>query len=256
VEDVAFQQSLTAERRFGVSDEDTDVAATSNYGAIRPNQLRDLDLKDNQELVEGTISRWRFQAGRLRISPNTLEGDRVAFTNDPFTPAQSWLDSEDVVITLKPNGDTEVKAGRNLLKLEDQLAIPVTRQTEFKKEEEVTNRWVLGFDEEDRDGFFVGYNIPIRFGEKGRLTLQPQFNLERAYRTKPTAIPYRERPSALPIRNSPSPAATCSACSPGWRPPWRVSRPPPTSTSPRSIPTTFPMAPAAGATWVAFWISP
>ena len=203
VEDVAFQQSLTAERRVGTSEESTDVAATSSFGGIRPSQLRNLDLKDNQELVEGTISRWRFQAGRLRISPNTLEGDRVAFTNDPFIPAQSWLDSEDVVITLRPNGDTEVKAGRNLLKLEDQLAIPVTRQTEFTKEEEVTNRWVLGFDEEDRDGLFGGYNIPILFGEKGRLTLQPQFNLERAYRDETDSYPLPGDPVGSPKQEQP-----------------------------------------------------
>ena len=203
VDNVAFQQSLTAERRFGVSEENTDVAAFSNYGAIRPNQLRDLDLNQNKELVEGTISRWRFQAGRLRISPNTLTGDRVAFTNDPFTPAQSWLDSEDVVITLKPNGDTEVKAGRNLLKLEDQLVIPVTRQTEFKKEEKVTNRWVLGFDEEDRDGLYVGYNIPIRIGEKGRLTIQPQFNLERAYQDETDSYPLPGEPAGSSPQNQP-----------------------------------------------------
>jgi hypothetical protein len=56
----------------------------------------------------------------------------------------------------------------------------VTRSTTITKEEEVTNRWVLGVDRDDRDGFFLGYDVPIHIGEKGSLTFQPQFMLERA----------------------------------------------------------------------------
>jgi hypothetical protein len=179
VEDVRFQQSLVAERRFGSAADPTN-RATSQFGEVRPSQLRDLGSQENRQLVRGSLSRWRIQARRLRFTPTTLSGDRVAFSNDPFTPAQSWMDSENVVATLQPNGDTVIKADRNRLLLEDRLPIPVTRQRTITKEEEVTNRWVLGVDQEDRDGFYLGYDVPIRIGEKGTLTFQPQFMLERA----------------------------------------------------------------------------
>jgi hypothetical protein len=180
VKEVTFQQSLIAERRFGSSVDFVD-RATSRFGAIRPAQLADLDSPENRQLVRGTISRWRFQARRLRFTPTTFSGDRVGFTNDPFTPAQSWMDSENVVATLQPNGDTVIKAQRNRLRLEDRLPIPVTRQTTLrKKEEEVYNPWVLGVDREDRDGVYLGYKLPIRIGERGLLQLQPQIMLERA----------------------------------------------------------------------------
>jgi phosphoglycolate phosphatase-like HAD superfamily hydrolase len=85
----------------------------------------------------------------------------VGFSNDPFTPAQSWMDSENVVATLMPNGDTVIKAERNTLRLEDRLPIPVTRETRIAKQEEVNNRWVLGVDRKDRDGVYGGYGEKI-----------------------------------------------------------------------------------------------
>jgi hypothetical protein len=180
VQDVQFQQSLVAERRYGFPTELTTPDEANQFGQVRPTQLSDLTTKGNRQLLRGSISRWRVQARRLRITPSTLSGDRVGFSNDPFTPAQSWMDSENVVATLMPNGDTVIKAERNTLRLEDRLPIPVTRETRIRKQEEVNNRWVLGVDQEDRDGVYGGYNIPIRIGRKGELMLQPQFMIERA----------------------------------------------------------------------------
>ncbi|MCX5947342.1 MAG: DUF3769 domain-containing protein [Cyanobacteria bacterium] len=182
VSDVQFQQSLIAERRRGFPNASLTTDTANNYGGVRPSQLNSLSTSSNKQLVRGTISRWRFQARRLRITPTTLSGDRVAFSNDPFTPAQSWLDSENVVATLQPSGDTVIKASRNRLRLEDRLPISVTRSTTIKKQEEVDNRLVFSFDDEDRDGYYTGYKIPIALGPNGTttLTLEPQFLAQRA----------------------------------------------------------------------------
>ena len=190
VRDVTFQQNLTAERRYGFPSQFTVTQVETDYGAARPAQLNPLASKGNRALIKGTISRWRLQASRLTLTPNTFSGDRVAFTNDPFTPAQSWLDSEGVVATLQPNGDTVIKAGRNEVVLEDRLRIPARRQTLIKKEEEVDNPWVLGIDREDRDGVFLGYNARVRIGERGQLTLQPQVLVERAIDGQSDSYPY------------------------------------------------------------------
>jgi hypothetical protein len=190
VENVLFQQSLTAERRYGFPSQFGVTASENEYGDVRPGQLNPLTSKDNRPLVKGTISRWRVQASRLAITPTTFSGDRVAFSNDPFTPAQSWLDSEGVVGTLKPNGDTEIKAGRNAVVLEDRLRIPARRQTVIRKQEEVDNPWVIGIDREDRDGVFLGYNARVRLGERGQLTLQPQVLVERAIDGESDSYPY------------------------------------------------------------------
>ena len=199
VQDVSFQQSLTAERRLNIPGQLTNndgeqVLITDkqlDYGQVRPTQLQLASDRKNKKLLEGTISRWRIQASRLTFSPATFSGERVAFSNDPFTPAQSWMDSEDVVGTLQANGDTVIQAKRNEVVLEDRFRIPARRRTVIaKKEEEVENPWVFGVDREDRDGIFLGYNARIPIGESGALTLQPQLLVERALDGTTNSYPY------------------------------------------------------------------
>jgi hypothetical protein len=191
VRDESFQQSLTAERRYGFPSQFTITNTETDYGGVRPGQLNPLATKDNRPLIKGTISRWRLQASRISLTPSTFSGERVAFSNDPFTPAQSWMDSEAVVGTLQANGDTVIKAKRNAVVLDERLRIPARRQTVIKqKQEEVENPWVFGVDREDRDGVFVGYNARVRIGESGQLTLQPQFLVERAIDGTTDSYPY------------------------------------------------------------------
>lgn len=216
VQDVSFQQTLTAERRFGIPNQlDNNVENQVNrtnqeldYGQVRPTQLQLANDKKNKKLLEGTISRWRIQASRLTLSPATFSGERVAFSNDPFTPAQSWLDSEDVVGTLQANGDTVIQAKRNEVVLEDRLRIPARRRTVIaKKEEEVENPWVFGVDREDRDGVFLGYNARMRLGERGLLTLQPQLLVERAIDGTTNSYPYPWQSAGAKAVQQPATAA-------------------------------------------------
>jgi hypothetical protein len=200
VSDVAFQRSLKAERRFGFPSQLTTPETVNQFGQARPQQLQSLTTVGNSELVKGSISRWRLQAKRMTFTPGSLRADRAAFTNDPFTPAQSWLNSEDVVATLQANGDTVIKARRNRLILDERLPIPVTRQTRIKKKEDVDNRVVLGQDGKDRDGFFIGYKAPsIRLGNgSGSLELQPQFLLQRAIAGKTDSYPLPGQSAGAP----------------------------------------------------------
>jgi len=203
VSDVSFQQSLSAERRYGFPAQLNTPGAVNNFGAVHPTQLDDLTTSNNRKLVQGTISRWRLQARQLRFTAKTFSGDRVGFTNDPFTPAQSWLDSENVVATLMPNGDTVIKAQRNHLRLENRLGIRVTNQTRIKKQQEVENRWVLGVDKEDRDGWFVGYRQPFKIGENRLLSIEPQFMLQRAIKGNTNAYPLPGEPAGAPTQSQP-----------------------------------------------------
>lgn len=204
VRNVQFQQSLVAERRRGVPTQPSESDTSSQFGGIRPEQLQNLNSQNSRQLVRGTISRWRIQARLLRFTPTTLSGDRVGFSNDPFTPAQVWMDSTDVVATLMPNGDTVIRAARNRLRLEDRLPLAVQRQATISREEEVENRWVLGYDQEDRDGYFVGYKIPLQLSDNLRLTLQPQFLAERAVNSSTDAYPLPGQPVEAPTVTQPA----------------------------------------------------
>ena len=105
----------------------------------------------------------------------------MGFSNDPFTPTQSRIDAEDVIAKEQDNGDVLISARRNRLILEERLPIPVTRRQRIANKDDVENNWVFGFDNKDRDGFYVGRNLkPIQLNRDFTLNLQPQFMVQRA----------------------------------------------------------------------------
>lgn len=206
VDEVEFEQSLIAERRYGFPKTLSTPTQINQFGGIQPTQLNSLTTEDNRQLVRGTISRWRIQARRLSFTSTTLSADRMALSNDPFTPAQAWMDAENVVATLLPNGDTAVRTDRNHLVLDERLPIPITRNTVIKKKQEVNNRWVLGVDKDDRNGYYTGYNIPLKIGSKGQLTIQPQFLIQRAIEGSTNSYPLPGQSATAPGVSQPNAA--------------------------------------------------
>ncbi|MEB3307129.1 MAG: DUF3769 domain-containing protein, partial [Cyanobacteriota bacterium] len=198
VDDVRFQGSLKLEGRAGFSG----LLGLPEAAAGTPTSF------GNVELISGTVSRWRFQARRLWITPGSFRTDQAAFTNDPYTPAQIWLKAENVVATLLPDGETLIEARRNRLILDQRLKIPVVRRYRIRKDEDtVFNRLVPGFDSTDRDGLFVGYRLPtIRLSETIRLDLEPQFMIQRAIEGSTSSYPLAGQPAGSPSSSQPSTA--------------------------------------------------
>ncbi len=180
VSDVEFRGTFAIERRnlTPVGRINSSIKDENRFGVVKVPQLKRLGTN---QLIEGTISRWRIQASRVRITPRGWTADRMGFTNDPYTPAQTRIDAEGVIAREQANGDILITARRNRLLVEDRLPVPVSRRQLVQQEEEVENRWVFGIDNKDRDGFYVGRNLePINLGSQTTLTLQPQVMVQRA----------------------------------------------------------------------------
>ncbi len=198
VSDVQLQQSLRLERRFGVDTRETRPDAANTYGGIRPEQLKDLNTTANMKLVDGGITRWRFQARHIKLTANGWTAARVGLTNDPYTPAQSWLEAVGLSVTLNPKGETVVAARSARILLEERLPIPGRLRQRIRKNQ-VETPVVAGYDLTDRDGFFVGYDIkPITIGKSGTLRLQPQFMLQRTLDGVTNSYPLPGSPPASP----------------------------------------------------------
>ncbi|MBM5804080.1 MAG: DUF3769 domain-containing protein, partial [Cyanobacteria bacterium K_DeepCast_35m_m2_155] len=110
VSDVKLQQSLRLERRFGFDDRETTTNTANVYGGIVPEQLKSLNTTANMKPVDGGISRWRIQARSIKLSATGWSASRVGMTNDPFTPAQSWLEAVGVQVGVNAKGDTVISA--------------------------------------------------------------------------------------------------------------------------------------------------
>ena len=179
ISDVDFQGSFSIERRSGIPVQrlNSSVRDENRFGVVKVPQLKSLG---STQLLNGTISRWRIQASKVLITADGWQADRMGFSNDPFTPAQTRIDAEDVIAREQSNGDVLISARRNRLIVEERLPIPVTRRQLIQKEEEVENRLVVGIDNKDRGGLFVGRNLkPLTIGTSTELSLQPQFMLQR-----------------------------------------------------------------------------
>ena len=179
ISDVDFQGSFSIERRSGIPVQrlNSSVRDENRFGVVKVPQLKSLG---STQLLNGTISRWRIQASKVLITADGWQADRMGFSNDPFTPAQTRIDAEDVIAREQSNGDVLISARRNRLIVEERLPIPVTRRQLIQKEEEVENRLVVGIDNKDRGGLFVGRNLkPLTIGNSTELSLQPQFMLQR-----------------------------------------------------------------------------
>ena len=180
ISSIQLQQRLVFEQSRGVGDKvrNSEVLAANRYGGVKPSQL---NQRGRSQLITGEISRWRIQAAEVQFTPEGWTATRMSFTNDPYTPAQTRIDAEDVVATEEENGDILIKSQRNRLIVEERLPIPVSRTQRIQKQEEVVNRWVLGIDNEDRSGFFIGRELEsIELTDNISLDLQPQFLLQRA----------------------------------------------------------------------------
>ena len=203
VNQVTYVRSLKLERRQGGFKFDQ-TSEEKQFGQAKPQQLQ--GFYGDQKLVEGQVSRWRFQAERITITPEGWKADRAAFTNDPFTPAQSWLDLQMVTAQDLGDGKTKIQAKRSRLILEDRLPIPLRRNLTLEKEKPVDNRFVIADDGIDRSGVYFGYRLPEIDLNKGKakLKLEPQFMVARALNGSVSTYPLPGSPAGAPNGTQPA----------------------------------------------------
>ncbi|MFZ9148944.1 DUF3769 domain-containing protein [Vulcanococcus sp.] len=217
VSDLYYVRSLKFERRQGSPF--TSVAAEEQqFQSVKPTQL--INPNGDQKLIEGYISRWRFQAARITITPQGWSTDRAAFSNDPFTPAQSWVDMEQVVAVQESDTRTRISAKRSRLILENRLPIPMRKNIVLEKDQPADSPWVLADDGVDRSGVYLGYKIKDIDLIKGRSTtnsrgeaisrqplklkLQPQFMVARALNGEVNSYPLPGDPAGGPNGSQPA----------------------------------------------------
>ncbi|WP_094559145.1 DUF3769 domain-containing protein [Synechococcus sp. 8F6] len=165
---VRFQQSWSTSIKVDLAAViDTTDSLNSNGQGYRPTSNKG-----------GTISRIRFQGSQIRIRGNRWTAEAMAFTNDPFTPAGSWSLARKVVAVMDERGVTRISSRSTQILLDGKVSLPAITNTTIGEEEA---RFAIDTDKDDRDGFYIGYNLePIKLGRGGSLQLQPQLMVQRA----------------------------------------------------------------------------
>lgn len=155
------------------------------------------DLELNQE--RGRISRWRFQAKSLLLTPEAWTSPLVVLTNDPLTPAQLILEGRDAQVREQPDGTLILTSATNRVLLDGKLSVPLLRRIALNRDRP---SWAFLSDENRRDGFYVEHTLASRSLLGGELSLRPQLMLARAVSGKTNAYPpgHDGSPEAEPTR--------------------------------------------------------
>ncbi|MEX0588694.1 MAG: DUF3769 domain-containing protein [Cyanobium sp.] len=168
VSNVTFQQSWSTNIKLDLATViDTTDSLNSAGSAYRPPTSKG-----------GTISRIRFQGSQIRIRANRWTAEQMAFSNDPFTPATAWILAQKVEAVMDERGVTRINSNGTQVLLDGKVSLPAITSRTIGEEE---LQLVFDTDKQDRDGFYIGYNMePIKFGKRGSLQLQPQLLIQRA----------------------------------------------------------------------------
>ena len=180
VNNIQPRQWLNIEQQFGVPS-NVEYNSLEMQNIYRGIKLQQFNISSHDQFIAGKTSRWRIQATRVRIMPRSWYSDRIVFTNDPYTPAQTYIDAKNVTVSRDRKGNTIIHSESSRLVIEE-LSIPGPSRIRHRQKDDVGSRWFIGIDNKDRGGFYIGRNLrPLEFGDGYILRLQPQFLVQRSF---------------------------------------------------------------------------
>jgi len=128
----------------------------------------------------GTLTRFRFDAESLDFTPTGWTGTDVRISTDPFSPPESELRADRLEFTpLDPLRD-ELLLTRPRLVFDDSLAVPVLKRRYILDRSDREPPLVqFGFDQRDRDGFYIQRKFEILNRNGVKFQIAPQFYVQR-----------------------------------------------------------------------------
>ncbi|MBF2002893.1 MAG: DUF3769 domain-containing protein [Synechococcales cyanobacterium M58_A2018_015] len=146
-----------------------------NFGVATPNQTA-------AAAQGGDITQFRFEAETAEFDGDRLIARNVRITNDPFSPPELEFRANELTYTRLNQFQAEIRA-RNPRVVFDQgltLPLPINRQILDNRERQA-GLVSFGFDQRDRDGFYIERVTPIYSGPNLQFTVTPQVLVQRAF---------------------------------------------------------------------------
>ncbi len=132
---------------------------------------------------KGTITRLRFQADKVDFVGEVITAEKIRVTNDPFSPPELQIKADRAQFRSIDTEEDEVVFRNPQVTVENSFNLPLPRDrlvlNKLGKDSNSLN-FGFGFDSEDRGGVFFEQNYYPIFNSNFRLTLTPQYFLQRA----------------------------------------------------------------------------
>ncbi len=133
---------------------------------------------------KGTISRLRFQADKIDFVADKVVADKVRITNDPFSPPELQIQADRAQFKIVNSDEDEITANNLRVNIENNIIIPIPRdRLVLNKIGKEPNPFGFGYDGEERGGVYFENNFYPVFDRQFRLTVTPQYFLQRAVTT-------------------------------------------------------------------------
>ncbi len=159
---------------------------SSNFSLLDSNKIENLlEFKKKEVLnTPSKVENWLFFTDKISIDGQKWESKKAVFSNDLLESKQVKLAINSLEV-ISEEEKLRFKSSINYLILEEKVSIPfwfgdrtLTKSGEFF---EFENRWNLGYENLDKDGYFIGrkfnsIDIPGDFV----LDLEPQFLIQRS----------------------------------------------------------------------------
>jgi len=159
---------------------------SSNFSLLDSNKIENLlEFKKKEVLnTPGKIENWLFFTDKISIDGQKWESKKAVFSNDLLESKQVKL----AINSLKVISEEEklrFKSSINYLILEEKVSIPFwfgdRTLTKSGKFFDFENRWNLGYENFDKDGYFIGRKFnSIDISDDFVLDLEPQFLIQRS----------------------------------------------------------------------------
>ena len=132
------------------------------------------------------INNWIFYTDELKVKNDEWLASKAIFTNDLLESDQINFVINNLKI-IPRNNNLEIKTSINFLVLEDKISIPFWFGNRTIRDSEqgflfgLQPKWFLGFDNLDKDGYFIGRRLdPVKLTDKFQLNIEPQFLIQRS----------------------------------------------------------------------------
>ncbi len=159
---------------------------SSNFSLSDFNKIESLLELNKKEVVNtpGRVDNWIFFTDKMTIDGNKWNSKKAVFTNDLLELQQVKLAINSLEVLSKPD-KLRFKSSLNYLIFEEKVSIPFwlgdRSLTKSGESFSLDNRWNLGYENLDKDGYFIGRKFnSIDISDDFILDLEPQFLLQRS----------------------------------------------------------------------------
>lgn len=134
----------------------------------------------------GSITRVRFQADKIDFNGDRVTAERVRITNDPFSPPELQIKADRAQFKTVNSEEDEITVTKARLNVENNFDIAIPRDrfvlNKLGKDTDTNANPFgnIGFDDTERGGVYVQTSFYPIFDPRFKLTITPQYFLQRA----------------------------------------------------------------------------